>query len=55
MILGIPNARPAVIELFRNLLRVIVFIGLTINGYLRRLPWQRQFSHPKHAVACGVE
>jgi len=27
-ILGIPSANPAVIELFRNFLRVIVFIGL---------------------------
>jgi hypothetical protein len=27
-ILGIPSASPAVIELFRNFLRVIVFIGL---------------------------
>jgi len=27
-ILGIPSASPAVIELFRNLLRVMVFIGL---------------------------
>jgi hypothetical protein len=27
-ILGIPSASPAVIELFRNFLRVIVFMGL---------------------------
>jgi hypothetical protein len=34
-ILGMPIASPAAIELFRNFLRVIVFIGLLTIEWLR--------------------
>src|SRR5881397_1452340 len=46
--LGIPSASPTVIEVFRNFLRVMVFIAvLTIDYDVEILPGQRKFSTPK--------
>ena len=46
-ILGIPSASPAVIELFRNFLRVIVFITLLTIDWLRADDTrQREFGDP---------
>jgi len=51
-ILGMPSASPAVIELFRNFLRVIVFIAmLTIDCYVQTLPRQREFGTLKYWAA----
>jgi len=47
-----PSASPAVIELFRNFLRVMVFIAmLTIDCYVQTLPRQQEFGTPKYWAA----